>query len=93
MGNGNYNFGKTFSEETRKKISEAAKKRSSDPEWRRKISESAKKRYEDPEFRRKASEKTKKQFAIFNFNLRFFHPKNNSGFFITIYCFLIVFYF
>ena len=53
-----------YSEEGRKKLSEAAKKRCSDPEYRRKMSEAGKrvqkKVHSDPEFRKKLSEAAKK---------------------------------
>ena len=52
-----------YSEEGRKKLSEAAKKRCSDPEYRRKMSEAGKrvqkKVHSDPEYRRKISEANK----------------------------------
>ena len=53
---------KPHSEETRRKISEAQKKRYSDPEVRKKLSEAAKKKYLDhPECRKKMSEALKKR--------------------------------
>lgn len=51
-----------FSEEHRRKMSEAAKKKGQDPEVSRKKSEAAKKRWQDPEQRRKASEANKKRY-------------------------------
>ena len=53
-----------YSEEGRKKLSEAAKKRCSDPEYRKKMSEAGKrvqkKVHSDPEYLKKASEAAKK---------------------------------
>jgi group I intron endonuclease len=45
---------------TRKKLSEAAKKKAQDPEYRKKLSEAAKKKAQDPEYRKKLSEAAKK---------------------------------
>lgn len=49
-------LGCKHSEETRKKIAEAAKESHSDPEVRRKRSEAIRKSHSDPEFRKKMSE-------------------------------------
>ena len=51
---------KPLSEETRKKISEAMKKRYENPEERKKLSESVKKTWQNPELREKQSEAIKK---------------------------------
>ena len=61
MGGESGNSGCRYSEEVRKKASEAAKKRWSDPEYLRKQSEAQKKAHSDPEYRKKASEAAKKR--------------------------------
>lgn len=46
-------IGRKKSEETKKRMSEAARRRASDPEWIEKMKDVAKRRWQDPDYRKK----------------------------------------